>query len=430
MVGVASHALYFNRGEHHLWATTYIQLFVASFVASVVALTKLYNFSVSAAFLSTLAVSSSYLIGTWTSLIIYRAYFSPLNKFPGPWQAKISGLWIMSKLSAKDGYLQFEALHEKYGKYVRIGADVLSITDADLHDAAFAPNTKFRKSEWYDNSKPFDSMHTTRDKALHDRRRRMWAPAFSDKALREYEPKVKMFNDKLIERVREHGSGPMNMSKWFNLYSFDVMGRLAFGKDYGMLDSGERHWALDLLSEGMEAAPARLPSWAFRILVSIPFAAGGLFKFLKFCRDELEWRVNNKNSESDITGWLLKAYKDFKNPADDPMFQADSRLIIVAGSDTTAATMTFLFYELAKKSEEVKKLRDELRSLAKDNWSDVDIRNAPHLNGAINESLRLHPPVPSGLERKVSKEGYQLGDVFLPGETIFWMPQYVISRGE
>ena len=158
--------------------------------------------------------------------------------------------------------------------------------------------------------------------------------------------------------------------------------------------------------------------------------AGGFYKFLRFCRDELEWRVNNKNSDGDITGWLLKAYKDIKNPADDPMFQADSRLIIVAGSDTTAATMTFLFYELARRPEEVKKLRDELRPLAKGDWSDVDIRNAPHLNGAINESLRLHPPVPSGLERKVPKEGYQVGDVFLPGETIFWMPQYVIGRGQ
>ena len=60
---------------------------------------------------------------------------------------------------------------------------------------------------------------------------------------------------------------------------------------------------------------------------------------------------------------------------------------IVAGSDTTAATLTFLFYELAKKPEEVKKLRKELTSLTQGNWSDIDVRNAPRLNGAINESL-------------------------------------------
>ena len=146
--------------------------------------------------------------------------------------------------------------------------------------------------------------------------------------MRDYEPKVKNFNDKLVERIREHLNQPINVSKWLNLYSFDVMGKLAFGKDYRMLETGERHWALDLLTEGMEVAPARLPVWFFRILLAIPFAAKGFFKFLKFCHDELEARVNTKVTEGDITGWLLKAYKDWEKPADDPMFQGDSRLIV------------------------------------------------------------------------------------------------------
>jgi tryprostatin B 6-hydroxylase len=431
VLGVASHVLYFNRGEHHLWSPTYLQLFTASVIGSVVALTKYSEFPLSTAVSITSTVAASYLFGVYTSLIIYRVWLSPLNKFPGPWQAKIAGVWLTSQMLKHDGYLKFAALHKKYGKYVRIGPNDLSITDADVHEAAFGHNTKFRKAFWYDNAKPFDSMHTTRDKAVHDRRRRIWAPAFSDKALRDYEPKVKIFNDKLVERIKEHGTGPINASKWFNLYAFDVMGRLAFGRDYGMLDSGERHWALDLLVEGMEAAPSRLPVWFFRILVNIPFAAQGVFKFLKFCRDELEWRINNKDEGGDITGWLLKGYNGMQNPADDPMFQGDSRLIVVAGSDTTAATMTFLFYELARKPEEVKKLRDELRPLTTNpDWGDLDIKNAPHLNGAINESLRLHPPVPSGVERLVPDGGAQVGDVFLPAHTQFWMPQYVIGRGE
>ena len=428
-LGVLSHVAYFNRGEHHMLGNTYLGTFLLSCAASVAALVNFQSYNISTALTVTSSFAATYLLGLYTSLLIYRLFLSPLNKFPGPWQAKIAGIWLTSQLGNFDSYLFFERLHQKYGKYVRIGPNDLSISDADLHEIAFSPNTTFRKAPWYDGSRPYDSMHTTRDRPLHDRRRRIWAPAFSDKALREYEPKVKMFNDKLIQRVSEHKNGPIDMRKWFNLYSFDVMGELAFGKNYNMLDSGELHWALELLQKGMEAAPPRMPCWLFRILVSIPFAAGGLFKFLKFCHDELESRVNRKSQGGDITGWLLKAYKDFAKPADDPMFNADSRLIIVAGSDTTAATLTFLFYELAKKPEEVKKLREELRPLTKGDWGDVDLRNAAHLNGAIDEALRLHPPVPSGLERQVPKGGAHVGDVFLPGETNFWMPQYVIGRG-
>lgn len=413
-----------------MWANTYIWTFLVAVIGTTLGFAKLDGYTIPWAISSAAMYWTSYLVGVYTSLIIYRLWLSPLNKFPGPWQAKISNIWLCIQMKNFDGYLLFEKLHKRYGKYVRIGSNDLSISDANLHDVAFSPGTDFRKSEWYDNAVPFTSMHTTRDKALHDRRRRIWAPAFSDRALRDYEPKVKAFNDKLVERVREQQNCVVNVSTWFNLYSFDVMGQLAFGKEYNMLDSGKRHWALDLLVEGMEAVPQRIPSWLFRILINIPFAAQGLFKFLKFCRDEMEWRVKNKGTEGDITGWLLKGYKDLDGLADDPMFQGDSRLIIVAGSDTTAATLTFLFYELAKNPEEMKKLRDELTPLATGNWGDVDIRNAEHLNGAINETLRLHPPVPSGLERKVPKGGVRVGDLFLPGETKFWMPQYVIGRGK
>ena len=237
--GVASHVLYFNKGEHHLHSNLYIQTFMGSYLVGVISLVNLQNYGLYAALVTTTAIALSYLSGVWTSLFVYRLFLSPWSKFPGPWQARISGLWLFGHLRQVDAYYKFEAMHKKYGKYVRIGPDTLSITDADLHEPAFGHNTKFRKSIWYDGSKPFDSMHTTRDKALHDRRRRVWAPAFSDKALREYEPKVREHNYELLEQIRQREGQSLEMNTWFNLYSFDVMGHLAFGKDYGWVIRAE-----------------------------------------------------------------------------------------------------------------------------------------------------------------------------------------------
>ena len=56
------------------------------------------------------------------------------------------------------------------------------------------------------------------------------------------------------------------MSKWFNLYSFDVMGDLAFGTSYNMLQTGELHWAIKTLNEGMTMAGLNLPIWLFRLV--------------------------------------------------------------------------------------------------------------------------------------------------------------------
>lgn len=230
--GVASHILYFNKGEHHMYGVAYIQTFFGSCLAAVTALVQLRDYAISTAIFTTSLVALSYLAALYTSLVIYRLFLSPWTAFPGPWQASISGFWLFTWLRQEDAYYKFQALHAKYGKYVRIGPDTLSISDADVHEAAFGPGTKFRKASWYDGPKPFDSMHTTRDKAMHDRRRRVWAPAFSDKALREYEPKVRAHNHELLGQIRKRENQPVDVSMWFNLYSFDVMGQLAFGKDY------------------------------------------------------------------------------------------------------------------------------------------------------------------------------------------------------
>ena len=78
----------------------------------------------------------------------------------------------------------------------------------------------------------------------------------------------------------------------------------------------------------------------------------------------------------------------------------------------------------------MKKLREELKPLLVEGWSDKDINQAQHLNGCVWEALRLHPPVPSGVQRLTPPEGLEVDGRHVPGNTAFWMPQYVMARGE
>lgn len=45
----------------------------------------------------------------------------------------------------------------------------------------------------------------------------------------------------------------MNVAKWMNYYSFDVMGDLTFGKPFDMLKNGREHFAIELLNGGEHA---------------------------------------------------------------------------------------------------------------------------------------------------------------------------------
>ena len=109
----------------------------------------------------------------------------------------------------------------------------------------------------------------------------------------------------------------------------------------------------------------------------------------------------------------------------------DARLIIVAGSDTTAATLTYIMYHLAKTPHLVTKLREELREMNYLPGSETEVRaiqDAKYLNGVINEALRLHPAVPSGLLRLTPPEGINVEGTFIPGGVTISSPLYSMGR--
>ncbi|KAK0296521.1 hypothetical protein LTS16_007702 [Friedmanniomyces endolithicus] len=413
--GVASHVLYFNRYECHLHALLYSQILLTTWAAAFLALTTLYDYTARDALTAASSSAGLFLAGAYSSLLIYRIFLNPLNRFPGPWLAKISSLYWSSRLSKMDSYLQLQALHKQHGPIVRIGSGDLSIIHPECIDLAYGPDAQATKSAHYDKDLPVRSMQAMRSKAAHGQRRKIWAPAFSDKALRAYETKIDSYNDKYVRRVTESIGTPVNASNWFNLYSFDAMGSLAFGKDYHMLESGERLPALELLKAGLKVLAFYIPAWAFRLLLTIPGLAGAFHTFVKFCVAELDWRVEHaaeidEKGGKDILSWLLKSYEGVEKPQADVTLQADTRLIIIAGVQT---------------------LRNELRPLTEGRkWSDVDIRQAPHLNGAINEALRLYPPISSALPRLTAPEGMRIGDTWIPGNTTIRAPQYVMGRDE
>jgi tryprostatin B 6-hydroxylase len=211
------------------------------------------------------------------------------------------------------------------------------------------------------------------------------------------------------------------------------MGDLGFGTPFNMLVSGEEHWAIKLLNEGMDPVGFGFPIWFFRTLISIPGLAAGYFKFVAFCSQQIENRIQRqgKSEVQDVAHYLVDNFlknDDKKNSL--LMIQADSRLIIVAGSDTTAATLTHLFYHIAVDSTIAQNLREELKPRIGGDGeiTNQKLQDAPYLNGCINEALRLNPPVPSGVFRKTPSEGVYIGETFIPGDTTIQMPGFVLGH--
>lgn len=111
-----------------------------------------------------------------------------------------------------------------------------------------------------------------------------------DPALRDYEPRLLHYVDELIEKLSARSGQTVNASAWFNFYSFDVMGDLAFGKSFDML-KGEQHWILSLLTKTMFPLGILLHApWLYILHNQIPGISSEFRKFVDWCDKQVEIR--------------------------------------------------------------------------------------------------------------------------------------------
>ncbi|KAL4895626.1 cytochrome P450 [Aspergillus ambiguus] len=431
--GVASHIAYFNKGEHHLYVTLYIKLFLAAVATGAASLHYLQPQPWTQALPTTSQLAGTYLIGLYSSLLIYRVFLHPLCRFPGPLGARISTVWLSTQLN-HNLWHKLQEYHNRYGLFVRTGSSDLSISHPKAVEAIYSASSPCTKAAWYDFTHPGIALQNMRDPAEHAARRKVWALAFSDKLLRGYEQRVRIYRQLLVEQLTGMRGQPVNATKWTNLYSFDVMGTLTFNESFGSLERGEDHWAIRLLNDTMGNIGLFVPIWLFLGLMSIPGLSNGWWRFLDFCGQKLLYRLKNKPDIPDVSSVLISHLKGTEpTPTEQMLLDGDARLIVVAGSDTTACTLACVFYELVRHPEEVEKLRAELTPYLDETEPNGEflhskIAGLNHLNGVISEALRLYPPVPGALQRKTPPEGIMIDDVFIPGNMTVSCPQYVIGR--
>ena len=71
--------------------------------------------------------------------------------------------------------------------------------------------------------------------------RRVFSHAFSDKSLRDQEPIIARYINKMSDRLHEICDKPINMSAWFNYVLFDTSGDLVLGDSFRCLENGALH---------------------------------------------------------------------------------------------------------------------------------------------------------------------------------------------
>jgi len=144
----------------------------------------------------------------------------------------------------------------------------------------------------------------------------------------------------------------------------------------------------------------------------------------------IEERRKSTGNHTDLLAMLLAARdEDDGQGMTDEQVRDEVMTIFVAGHETTANTMSWIFYLLATHPEAEQKLHDELKSVLGGRLPTVeDIPNLTYVNLIISETLRLYPAAWT-INREVVEPVEIGGHTYEPGDTLM-MSQYVMHRQE
>ncbi|OQD87454.1 hypothetical protein PENSOL_c077G04033 [Penicillium solitum] len=379
------------------------------------------------------------IIGLLCLHFIYNRVSSPLAQIPGPAISKWTDLVYIHYWFAGKAPNYVHGLHENYGPIVRTGPNRVDICSIDAVKEIHKTNSRFLKSPWYRTLVPnnMESVFSTTDPNFHSARRRLLASPISDTSLHQHEGlitgRVKMTICRMAEEIQTRGA--TDIFKWWLFMATDIIGELSFGESFRMLEAGKKsQYILDL--EGVSALqPIRttfpnlvhfgkyMPLPAFKRVMAVGkrmgiYATQSIERYKKILAE------NPSNPKKTL---FTKLFNTQKGGLTDDEIQKEAQAYIVAGSDTTAVTLTYLTYAVCGNRRIRDKLVAEVTALSEP-IHDNDIRNLPYLNMVVSETLRIYTAVPFGLPRSVPSGGASFNGYFLPGGATVSTQSYSLHR--
>ncbi|KAF1962454.1 cytochrome P450 [Byssothecium circinans] len=336
----------------------------------------------------------------------YNVYFHALREFPGPAFAAASYIpWFYHRARGNSRHWH-KQLHERYGDVVRTGPAFLSFTHpqawTDIYRHRGSAHRTYGK-DWRFYTKPRRAgeynINTIPTDEQHGKVRRVFASAFSDRALKLQEPLISRHIDKVIYSITQHitqrPADAINIVQIYNYMAFDIMSDLAFGQGTGMLDGGHPSPWLEMVYRYVKAT--------------------NLLARLARGREEPDiWNLIDTSGE----GLLTKG-----------QIHANAAVFMSAGTETIATQLSGVTYLLLSHPAKLRKLAQEIRSF--DNVEDLSLQQLatlPYLNACLKEGLRLYPPIAEGLPRRIPDTGGAvLGHALQPGTSIYVSP-YATNR--
>ena len=262
------------------------------------------------------------------------------------------------------------------------------------------------------------------NEAGHSRERRLVSHAFSDKALQAQEHIIQQYVDLRVQRLHEQVKGEsynkIDIVRWYNHTTFDVIADLAFGESFHCLRDKDYHPWVPMVFQTVKSfgiiSIKRYFPFRAKIINMFETQAALDFRreFFAFVDKKIATRLSMEMTRPDFMSFIMR-HQDEKGMT---LKEIESTLngFMLAGSETSATALLSTTLFLVKHPHTLKKLVEEVRGRSKSE-SEITLEKVNKLRyliAVLNESLRLYPPVPTGFPRVVPHGGDVISGYWVP----------------
>ncbi|KAI8992351.1 cytochrome P450 [Pilobolus umbonatus] len=137
---------------------------------------------------------------------------------------------------------------------------------------------------------------------------------------------------------------------------------------------------------------------------------------------------NKVTGHKDLLAQFMNATNHHGNKLSDEELRDSTINFIIAGRDTTAQALSWLFYNIMLHPRVEKKMMEEINEHITDEVEEDSpafyeaVRKMPYMHAAFHESLRLHPPIPGNMRCTIADDVWPDGTIIKAGQYISWFP--------
>ena len=224
------------------------------------------------------------------------------------------------------------------------------------------------------------------------KQRRLIQPGFSKAKIANLVSIMEEEIDSALQSFNKEAEA--DLYDFFHTLAFNIVAKTLFSSDIDEIRVKELGKIITEVQE-VFAKEVRLPFYSqiLKILGVIDKTIAKSKRSKAIIQSVLDKRRSSGEEKNDLLDMLIQTrYEDTQLPMSDEQLVDEMLILFIAGHETTANALSFIFFEISQNPEVEKKLKQEITEEGENIFTPESLMKKSFTSNIIKEAMRLHSP--------------------------------------